>query len=107
MSADYIPVADATQIEPGKAIAVTAGEREVAIFNIAGTFHAIDNCCPHQGGPLAEGYIEGETVTCPWHAWCFKLDDGKMTLGDYAEVDVFDVRVDGSRVSISPVPRGG
>ncbi len=101
MSNEFVPVASVAEIAPGTAKIVMVGDREIGLFNIDGTFHAIDNTCPHQGGPLSEGYIEGGTVTCPWHAWCYRLSDGKMTLGDYSTVEVFDVRVEGTQISVA------
>jgi NAD(P)H-dependent nitrite reductase small subunit len=101
----FVTVAHVAGVPPGTARTVLVGEREIALFNVGGEFYALDNTCPHQGGPLAEGWIEGRTVTCPWHAWCFKLTDGKMTLGDYASVETFEVRIDGDRVRISRTPR--
>ncbi|GAC1411146.1 MAG: nitrite reductase small subunit NirD [Candidatus Velthaea sp.] len=107
MASEYVPIAKVAEIAPGSGKAFTVGTREIAVFNIDGTFYALDNTCPHQGGPLAEGWIEGATVTCPWHAWCFKMSDGKMTLGDYAEVDAFDVRVEGDTVSVKREAKAG
>jgi nitrite reductase/ring-hydroxylating ferredoxin subunit len=105
VSEEYIPVAQVADVAPGSALAVTVEGREIALFNVAGSFYALDNTCPHQGGPLAEGWIEGVTVTCPWHAWCFGLADGKMTLGDFGSVDAFDVRIDAQTVSIARTPK--
>jgi nitrite reductase (NADH) small subunit len=105
VSAEFIPVAQVADVAPGSATTVTIDGRDIALFNIDGNFYALDNTCPHQGGPLAEGWIEGATVTCPWHAWCFKLDDGKMTLGDFASVDAFAVRIDGQTVSVARSPK--
>ena len=102
---DYVTVARVGDVAPGTGKAVVVGDREIALFNVDGTFYALDNTCPHQGGPLAEGWIEGTQVTCPWHAWTFKLTDGKMTLGDYASVEPFDVRVEGDQVQVSRTPR--
>ena len=107
MSAPFVPVADLAQVPPGRPFTVTIDDREIALFNIDGTVYAIDNICPHQGGPLSEGYVEGTTVTCPWHAWCFRLENGQMTLGAFATVDVFDVSVEGSKISVNPTPRAG
>jgi nitrite reductase (NADH) small subunit len=101
----FVAVARVSDVAPGTGTAVLVGEREIALFNAGDTFYALDNTCPHQGGPLAEGWIEGKTVTCPWHAWCFRMTDGTMTLGDYASVDVFDVRVENGEVSVSRAPR--
>lgn len=101
----FIPVAKIADVAPGTGKTVVVNDREIALFNVDGRFYAIDNTCPHQGGPLSEGWIEGDQVTCPWHAWTFKMADGKMTLGDYACVDPFDVRIEGDVVSVSSEPR--
>lgn len=105
VSDEFVPVAEVRDIAPGTGSAVVVGDREIALFNVAGTFYAIDNTCPHQGGPLAEGWIEGNVVTCPWHAWTFRMKDGTMTLGDFARVDAFDVRVENDVVAVCRTPR--
>jgi len=104
---EFVRVADLEAVPPGKARAFTVGRYEVALFNIDGTLYALENACPHQGGPLADGWIEGLTVTCPWHAWCFDVRTGSMTIGDFATIPRFEVRVeqDGVYVSLEPVPR--
>ncbi len=56
--------------------AVTIGDREVAVFNLGDRFLAVDNQCPHRGGPLADGIVCGTTVVCPLHSWKFNLDTG-------------------------------
>lgn len=101
----FVPVARVADIPRGEARAYVVGDREIAIFNVDGNFHAIENACPHQGGPLAEGWIEGAIVTCPWHAWCFDVRTGAMTLGGYTSVDAFDVEVDGATVAVASEPR--
>jgi nitrite reductase (NADH) small subunit len=75
------------------------------LFNVDGRIYAVENTCPHQGGPLSEGWVAKGCVTCPWHAWTFKLDTGKMTLGDYATIETFDVQIEGSTISVSSKPR--
>lgn len=57
--------------------AVQVGSREIAIFNLGDRFLAIENRCPHKGGPLAEGIVSGAAVVCPLHAWKFSLETGK------------------------------
>jgi len=89
----FVPVARVSDVPEGQGRAFNVGRYEVAVFRIAGAFHALENACPHQGGPLAEGAVEGMLVTCPWHAWCFDVRSGKMTLGDFASVPRFEVRV--------------
>ncbi len=51
--------------------------REVAVFTYKGTLYAIDNICPHEGGPLGEGSLDDTTVTCPWHGWQFDITTGQ------------------------------
>jgi len=105
VSDDFVAVARVTDLAPGTGKAVWVGAREIALFNSGGRYYALDNTCPHQGGPLAEGWIEGEQVTCPWHAWTFRLTDGGMTLGEYARVAAYEVKVEGEDVLVSRTPR--
>ena len=100
----FVRVARRDAVVPGIATVVRAGDRDVAIFDVAGDLHAYENCCPHQGGPIGEGIVDGNTVTCPWHAWCFDLRNGKMTLGDFASLRSFRVRVEGDDVYVCVEP---
>jgi nitrite reductase (NADH) small subunit len=101
----FVPVTTTSDIPEGEAKAFVVGDREIALFNVAGSYYALENACPHQGGPLAEGYIDGTVVTCPWHAWCFDVRTGKMALGEYSTVDAFDVQIVGSTINVESEPR--
>jgi len=103
----FVAVGAVADIAPGTAKTVVVGQSEIAVFNVAGTFYALENSCPHQGASLAEGWIDAKdaTITCPWHAWCFNLTDGSMTLGAFARVDAYDTRVEDGQVSVSSKPR--
>jgi nitrite reductase/ring-hydroxylating ferredoxin subunit len=101
---EFIRVADRKTMLPGSARAVSVGRYVVALFNVEGDFYALENACPHQGGPIADGWVEGRTVTCPWHAWCFDLQTGKMTLGDFAWIPRFEVRVEGDGIFVATEP---
>ena len=63
--ADFVKVATTNEIEPGQARLVDVQGKRIALFNIDGTFFALDGTCTHKGGPLAEGEISGHKVTCP------------------------------------------
>ena len=89
---------------PGDAVTLRVGAYDVALFNVDGTYYAYENACPHQGGPIAEGYIEGATVTCPWHAWCFDLRTGSMTIGDFARLASFPLELEDGKVRIASAP---
>ncbi|MFY9781592.1 MAG: Rieske 2Fe-2S domain-containing protein [Candidatus Baltobacteraceae bacterium] len=101
----FVTVASVEEIPPGKARSFVVGDYEVALFNVAGAFYAIENSCPHQGGPLADGWFDGKCVVCPWHAWCFDVTTGQMTPALFATVPTFDVQVEGSTIAIASEPR--
>src|SRR6476660_1449639 len=65
--AEFVKVASMDEIAPGQARLVNIKGKEIALFDIEGTFFALENACTHEEGPLAEGEIEGHEVTCPWH----------------------------------------
>jgi NAD(P)H-dependent nitrite reductase small subunit len=102
--ASFVRVADAQALEPGSSRTVQIGRYEVALFNVSGEIFALENCCPHQGGPIADGWVEGTEVICPWHAWRFSLRTGKMTLGDFACIPRFEVRVEDGGIFVAPEP---
>ena len=81
---DFEPffLTDASDIPPGKSITISLPSgREILLFNLEGNIHALDNACPHMGGPLSEGDRDGECITCPWHGWQFKIQNGTNTTG--------------------------
>ncbi|HYV85957.1 MAG TPA: Rieske (2Fe-2S) protein [Patescibacteria group bacterium] len=85
----------ADEIPPGGSKVVQVRERAVAIFNLAGTLYAIENTCPHQGGPLGEGYLEENgVISCPWHGWTFDLKTGVSPLDRDVRVGCYPVRVE-------------
>lgn len=104
MGSQFLRVADASALPPGERLVVALGRYDVAVFNVDGEFFALENVCPHQGGPMADGWIEGTTITCPWHAWCFDLRTGKMTLGDFASIPRFAVVVEQGAVFVGTEP---
>ncbi len=98
--AEFVRVATTGEIAPGTGRCVEVSGREIALFNAGGTFFALDNTCPHRGGPLGEGELEGTVVTCPWHAWQFDLRSGE-SLTDDLKVARFDVKVEGDAVLVA------
>ncbi len=76
--------------------AVKVGNREIAIFNLGDRFLAIDNRCPHKGGPLADGIVTGAAVVCPLHAWKISLETGEGLNSASASscVETFRTRVE-------------
>ena len=76
---NWIRVTAAENIPPREGRVVQLGFVEVALFNTGGRFLAVENRCPHLGGPLADGIVGGETVTCPLHNWRICLESGRIT----------------------------
>lgn len=72
----------------------------VALFNVGGTFYALDGVCPHQGGPLGKGELAGCIVTCPWHGWQFDVKTGSNQLRPALVQEPFPVRVEGDAVLV-------
>ena len=98
---EYLTVARAKDVPPGKALAVNVEGLRIAIFNINGAYHAIDDTCPHAGASLAEGDVDGCAVECPLHGARFDLESGAV-LSPPAEqnVAVYQVRVAGDELQI-------
>jgi nitrite reductase/ring-hydroxylating ferredoxin subunit len=74
--------------------------KEIALFNVDGTFHAIEDTCLHAGGPLHEGALDGPTVTCPWHEWRYDVTTGRCEVHPKISLRCYPVRVSGDVVEI-------
>ncbi len=94
-------IAKTSDLAPGSGKVVEAEGETLALFNVEGTFYAIGNTCPHRGGPLGEGSLEGNTVTCPWHGAQFNVTTGEVLAPPAATgVKSYPVRVEGEDVLI-------
>ena len=99
--ARFVKMATLLELPVGGAREVEFEGRVYALFNIDGQISVIDGICPHQGGPLADGTLEGTTVTCPWHGWQFDVRSGKTPLGPKIKQAVFEVKIDGGDVLVA------
>lgn len=97
---DYETVGSVDEFEDGKGRAFAINGRMVAVFRLGNEFRAIDDLCPHMGASLAEGFVEDETVTCPWHAWRFCINDGTWCDNPKVKTDSFSVRVVDGKVQV-------
>ena len=94
---EFVRVAGTADLKPGSGMVAEVNGKSIAVFNVEGTYHAIDNTCIHRGGPLGEGDVEGQVVTCPWHGWSYDLrtgilvQDGKMRVSCHLTRLVGDV----------------
>jgi nitrite reductase/ring-hydroxylating ferredoxin subunit len=94
-----VKVARVDEVPSGEGKVVRAGDTVLALFNLGGTFYALDNRCTHVGGPLGEGEVEGNQVTCPWHGSVFDITTGEVVRPPARRpVATFPVRVEGNEV---------
>lgn len=95
----WIDIAALDDIPVRGARVVKTAQGCVAVFRTADdTVFAIDDRCPHKGGPLSEGIVHGHAVTCPLHNWVFSLETGLAQGADDGAVATYPARVDGGRV---------
>lgn len=91
-------VAATSDVAEGRGIAVDLGERRLAIFRYRGELFALDETCPHRGGPLHDGDIQAGVVSCPWHQWRFDLKSGCSPLNPLSRVRTYPVEVVGAEI---------
>jgi nitrite reductase (NADH) small subunit len=106
--AEYRTVCRLDELKPGEGKTVVIGEKLIALFRDEHGCHAIDDTCPHMGASLAAGCLEDGIVTCPWHAWRFRVSDGTWADNPRVKIPAYAVRVDGDDVQIeifNPKPR--
>ncbi len=98
---EFVKVAKTDEVPSGQAKMVDVNGKEIALFNVDGSFYAIDNTCTHVGGPLSEGELSGVEVTCPWHGGVFDVTTGEV-LGPPPgrAVNRYNVRVEGSDIEV-------
>jgi nitrite reductase (NADH) small subunit len=74
----WISLCQTDELQPDKGKYVEIDGFQLAVFFHNGQYFALDNTCPHAGGPIWEGEVENDCVTCPWHAWTFRLQSGEL-----------------------------
>lgn len=97
----FVKVADAAEVPPGQSRIVEADGKELALFNVEGAFYCIDNECPHRYGPLGEGDLEDDVVTCPWHAWQVNVRTGEVLYTPGSCVATYACKVEDGAVLVN------
>jgi nitrite reductase/ring-hydroxylating ferredoxin subunit len=106
--ADFVSVARLDDLPPGRMIRVEVDGREVALLNFEGSLYALDNNCPHNGGPLDQGQFDpcAGRVACPWHAWTWDVRTGRAISPSVSySARTHEVRVQGAEILVSRYPR--
>ena len=94
----FVKIGSMAKLPPGSMMEAVAGGRYYAICNTGSGIYALDGVCPHQGGPLGQGALNGFAVTCPWHAWEFDCRTGAFDFNPIVKVATFPVRIDGDDI---------
>ena len=94
----WVRIAAAGEVPEGTGGEYVASEQIVALFNVGGTFYALDGICPHQGGPLGKGALAGCIVTCPWHGFQFDVTTGQHQTSRSLVHGRFPVKVEAGEV---------
>lgn len=98
---ELVRICSRAELPPeGEAREISVRDRTLCVATVNGQATAIDNVCPHRGGPLGQGIIEEGQVICPWHAWAFDLKTGICSHNGHAKVEVFKILLDGEDVVV-------
>ncbi len=97
----WIEIAKSADCPPGSSKELVAEDTMIALFNVDGQFYALDGVCPHQGGPLGQGCVTNDIVTCPWHGWQFDVRSGEHQLNRNLRQPTFEVRVDDGAIFVN------
>jgi nitrite reductase/ring-hydroxylating ferredoxin subunit len=98
---DFVKVANTSDLAPGKAMTVVVNGKDIALYNVAGKIYATDNTCLHQGGPLGEGILEGEIISCPWHMWEYNVRTGEKVGFSSIKLATYPVEVEGADIKVA------
>ena len=99
--AEFVKVASVSELDAGACKTVEVNGKPIALFNVGGKVFALDNTCLHQGGPLGEGMLEGEVVTCPWHMWEYNVRTGEKVGSPSLKVAAYSVQVEGNDIKVA------
>ena len=93
-------LASLDELPPGNLIEIVRGSDLYALCNVEGEIRALSGTCPHQGGPLGQGALDGGFITCPWHAWEFDTATGVCLFNDEIRVPTYSVRVESGEILV-------
>ena len=99
--AEFTTVGKFSDLAPGSSKVVDVSGKALALFNVAGVVYAMDNTCRHRGGPLGEGLLEGDVVTCPWHMWEYNVRTGELVTNPTVKIATYHVQVEGEEIKVA------
>ena len=100
MSEEFIPVAEVAEVPPGRSKVIRVSGKAIALFNVEGAIYAMENRCPHEGGPVGDGEFVGTTITCPSHQWRFDVRTGACSHDASILAKTYDVRIEDGMILV-------
>ena len=91
----FVRAAKASELPAGTIRQLQVAGKPIALANVQGKFYAINDVCLHRGGPLGQGELSGNVVTCPWHGWQYDVATGKVVQNPGVGVDCYPIEVRG------------
>lgn len=88
-----IALVHAAEVPPGTVVEVVSDGKPLAVANVDGQFYVVDATCPHAGGPLGDGSLDGCVLTCPWHGWSYDLATGRSLVDASVTLTSYPVEV--------------
>ncbi|HEY3936221.1 MAG TPA: Rieske 2Fe-2S domain-containing protein [Bryobacteraceae bacterium] len=95
-----VKVTTLTELPPGTLSEVQVAGAPYAVCNVDGAIHCVDGTCPHEGGPLGEGTLEGNNITCPWHSFAFDCRTGANDMDEDLRVRSYPVVIQDGNILI-------
>jgi len=96
----WTKVATTDELPPGRLIEVFEDDKLYAVCNVEGDIRAVSGVCPHHGGPLGQGLLDGPLITCPWHAWQFDSATGECAFSAVPSIPTYPVRVEAGDILV-------
>lgn len=99
---EWVKIAKKNDLAPGSSKHIELEDKGicVALSNVDGKYYAIDSVCPHMGGPLGEGEMDGNMVVCPWHGWPFDVVTGNCAIRPGLKQKVFTLKIEGEEIFV-------
>ena len=99
--AEFVRVCAQSELpKPGLVQEFSVNERPLCVANVDGEICVLDGTCPHEGGPLGEGSLEGKRVVCPWHAFAFDVHTGEAEDEPEVKAQVFEAKVENGELRV-------
>ena len=99
---DFVKVADLNEIKPGQRKIIEFEDVTVALLNVKGEYFCIEDVCTHDGGPVAEGQLDGYSIECPRHGALFDIRDGRvLSMPAVVPMPTYEVRIEGNNILVA------